>query len=78
LLVPGESILLRLASMESISGTVRWTLKEIAGIEFDRAIHPAVVEYLCRLHPGECEHSPRQQLVASRTRPMKSNQISSI
>ena len=52
-LTAGERIVLKPEDLESISCTVRWATNEFAGVEFDHALHPAVVEHLCRLHPGK-------------------------
>ena len=49
----GQRIVLRPEGLESLSGTVRWRSEEFAGVEFDRALHPAVVDHLCRLHPDD-------------------------
>ncbi len=35
---------------ESFLGTVRWSTMDSAGIEFDRPLHPAIVDHLCRQH----------------------------
>lgn len=49
----GRRIILKPEGLESISGTVRWASQQFAGVEFDRALHPAVVENLCSLHPDD-------------------------
>ena len=45
-------IMLRPDGFESFASTVRWVLPEKAGIEFDRPLHPAVVDHLCLLYPA--------------------------
>ncbi|MGE3691596.1 MAG: PilZ domain-containing protein [Novosphingobium sp.] len=52
-LCEGQRIVLRPDGMESFDATVRWASDDFAGIEFDRPLHPAVVDHLCRLHPDE-------------------------
>lgn len=49
----GQHIILKPEGLESISCTVRWASFGTAGIEFDHALHPAVVEHLSRLHPDQ-------------------------
>lgn len=52
-LAAGQRIVLRAEGMESFDATVRWASDEFAGVEFDRPLHPAVVDFLCRLNPDE-------------------------
>ena len=47
----GQMIILRLTGLESLLGTVRWSRDGEAGIEFERPLHPAIVEHLERVHP---------------------------
>lgn len=46
----GQHILLRLASQESLTGTVRWVRDGQAGIMFDEYLEPKRMEYLRREH----------------------------
>ena len=50
---PGQRVVLKPEGMEALDGTIRWAGDEFAGVEFDRPLHPAVVDHLCRLHPDE-------------------------
>lgn len=49
-LTPGAAVLVRLENGEALTGQVRWFDGEKAGIEFDRYLSPARVEYLRREH----------------------------
>jgi hypothetical protein len=49
----GQRIVVRPEGMEGLDATVRWAEADFAGIEFDRPLHSAVVDRLCRLHPDE-------------------------
>ena len=40
-------------NFESFYATVKWVNNRYAGLEFDRPLHPAVVDHLCGLHPRE-------------------------
>lgn len=47
---PGTAVLVRLENGEALTGLVRWHDGDKAGIEFDRLLSPARVEYLRREH----------------------------
>jgi PilZ domain len=49
----GQRVVLKPEGMEAMDGTIRWAGDEFAGVQFDRPLHPAVVDHLCRLHPDE-------------------------
>ncbi len=53
----GQHLILKPDGLEGIGCTVRWVSFEFAGVEFDHALHPAVVEHLCRLHPDQRENT---------------------
>jgi len=63
-LAAGQRLILKPENLESISCTVRWASNEFAGVEFDHALHPAVVEHLCRLHPGKKQSDPVELTIA--------------
>lgn len=44
----GDRVLLRPPGLESLAGVVRWCTNHEAGVEFERALHVAVVEHLHR------------------------------
>jgi hypothetical protein len=49
----GDLVWLQLPSLESLPAWVRWTHKSQSGVEFDRAMHPAVFEMMAkRLAPA--------------------------
>lgn len=48
-----QKVILSPHGMESIAGTVKWCFDGYAGIEFDRPIHIAVVDHLCRRYPDK-------------------------
>lgn len=48
----GERIILRPLGLESLEGFVRWASEGVSGVEFERPLHAAVVDHLCRMHPG--------------------------
>lgn len=45
---PGQFVTIKLDNMESWTGRVRWVNDRIVGVEFDRALHSAVVDHLSR------------------------------
>ncbi len=45
-LIRGESVWLRLPSLESLPATVRWAGLGVSGVEFDQPMHAAVFELL--------------------------------
>lgn len=45
---PGQIVTIKLDNMESWTGRVRWAKEQIVGVEFDRALHSAVVDHLSR------------------------------
>jgi len=49
----GERMTIQPEGLEGLTGTVRWSLAEYAGFEFDYPLHPAVVDHLCRIHPSQ-------------------------
>jgi len=48
-----QRVILSPRGLESLAGTVKWCSDGYAGIEFDRPIHVAVVDHLCRLYPDK-------------------------
>jgi PilZ domain len=48
----GEEVWLRIGSLEPWKGTVRWTSEDRVGIEFERALHPAIFEHLAQSNPA--------------------------
>ena len=46
-----RQVLIRLEGLESLIGIVRWMRTDLAGIEFDKPLHPAVAEHLARVNP---------------------------
>ena len=50
-LQPGSRITLRPEGFENFLGTVKWVREGETGIEFDKPLHPAVVNHLCQVHP---------------------------
>lgn len=45
---PGTRVVIRPNGMEGLCGIVRWTGRNEAGVEFERALHPAVAEHMHR------------------------------
>lgn len=43
---PGQIVTIKLDNMESWTGHVRWVKERVVGVEFDRALHSAVVDHL--------------------------------
>lgn len=59
-LAPATAVLVRLESGDALTGWVRWCDGEKAGIEFERYLSPARVDYLRREHTtfmAEADHS---------------------
>ena len=52
-LLAEQRVILRPQGLESLLGTVRWSLESEAGIEFESPLHPAIVDHLCRLNPEQ-------------------------
>lgn len=48
----GNRVIIRPEGFEGFHGTVKWVSDSFAGVEFDQPLHPAIVDHLCRLHPG--------------------------
>lgn len=46
----GDLVLLRPEGLEGLGGTIRWTRREMAGVEFERPLYGPVVEHLLRCH----------------------------
>jgi len=47
---PGSKVVVRPVGMEGLCGTVRWSGRNEAGIEFDRALYPAIPEHMHRTY----------------------------
>ena len=47
----GRQVLIRLDGLESLIGVIRWIRSDLAGIEFDKALHVAIAEHLARVNP---------------------------
>jgi hypothetical protein len=50
LLRVGLHVMIRPEGLDALGGTVRWIARECAGIEFDHAIYPPVLDDLVRMH----------------------------
>lgn len=48
----GQAVWIRIGELEPLRGTIRWATEDRAGIEFDRALHPAVFEHLAKANPS--------------------------
>ena len=48
--LPGQFVTIKLDGFESWSGVIRWSRGTQIGVEFTRALHPAVVDHLTRTH----------------------------
>jgi len=46
----GAHVVIRPEGLEALGGVVRWIKRDFAGIEFDRAIYPTVVDHLVQMH----------------------------
>lgn len=46
----GTRVVLRPEGLEGLSGIVRWVSKDVAGVEFDRAIYGPVVDHIVSTH----------------------------
>ena len=49
LLRPGQLIVVRLQSLEGLSGTVCWVRGKQAGVKFDRPLYGPVVEHIVKV-----------------------------
>lgn len=45
----GDMVVVRPEGLEGLCGVIRWVKGHSAGIEFDRALYPAVVDHLHRM-----------------------------
>lgn len=50
-LAPGVSYGLKINGLETLGSVAAWANGQSAGLEFQHALHPAVADYLVRLHP---------------------------
>jgi len=66
-LAPSTSVLVRLETGEALTGWVRWCDGEKAGIEFERVLSPARVEYLRREHSTFLSESDHSQFKVQRS-----------
>lgn len=48
----GGKILVRIPGLEFWSATVVWRREEAAGVEFEKPLHPAVVEHYAKFYPA--------------------------
>ncbi|WP_338465765.1 PilZ domain-containing protein [Novosphingobium sp. ZN18A2] len=48
---PGNFVTIKLDGMESWAGEVRWAEDSIVGVQFQRPLHPAIVEHLSQSQP---------------------------
>lgn len=46
----GSHVVIRPQGIEALGGTVRWISRDLAGIEFDKAIYGPVVDHLVQMH----------------------------
>ncbi len=44
----GQIVVLKTVGLEGLTGTVKWSQDDAAGVEFDTPLHPAVADHLCR------------------------------
>lgn len=47
---PGQIVTIRLDGFESWSGVVRWAAGTQIGVEFERGLHPAIVDHIAHTH----------------------------
>ena len=52
LLRVGQQVAIRMSSLESLPGRVRWVKGRRAGVKFDRPLYGPVVEHLVRVQVG--------------------------
>lgn len=60
-IAPNQHVLVRPASLEGVTGVVRWSEGETAGVAFDGEVHPAIVDHIAG--DGEvlgCPPAPRE------------------
>lgn len=48
----GGKVLVRIPGLEFWSATVMWRREEAAGVEFEKELHPAVVEHYAKYYPA--------------------------
>ena len=46
----GQRVVIRPKGLEGVSGVVRWTEGQQAGVEFDMPLYEPVVDHLCQLY----------------------------
>ena len=46
--VVGARMMIKPATIEALSGVVRWVREDRCGVEFDTPLYPPVVDHLCR------------------------------
>ena len=53
---------LKINGLETLGSVAVWTAGQAAGLEFDRALHPAVADHFAALHPPANEEAARAQM----------------
>ena len=48
-----QKIILSPSGLDSLLGTVKWCADGYAGVEFDKPLHVAIVDHLCRRYPDK-------------------------
>ena len=48
----GGNVLVRIPGLEFWSATVMWRREDAAGVEFEKPLHPAVVEHYAKFYPA--------------------------
>ena len=56
---------LKIGGIETLGAVTAWTAGQNAGLQFERALHPAVADHLARIHP------PKQDEAEETTVPAK-------
>lgn len=54
----GDRVVMKVGGINAPLGTVAWIDGEFAGIAFEGAMHPAVIDYLCEKGAGLPNHLP--------------------
>lgn len=49
----GSRVTLRPEGFENFLGVVRWVYEDEIGVEFEKPLHPAVVNHLCQRYPQQ-------------------------
>lgn len=58
----GDRVTMRVNGINAPLGSIAWVDGQVAGVAFEGAMHPAVIDYLCG-HDGTKQAGPQRRMV---------------